>query len=95
MKTMALNEEDNKNMKMILFGNDYTESLSVITDKNCSNVGADANAGQVNSCFVLPIFEPPRNPYMNDIPIFTSNSTEFLRSNQPFYGYTNSLFFHA
>lgn len=41
--------------------NDDNESTSVITDENGSNSMGD---GQVNSCFVPPIFEPP-NPGFN------------------------------
>ncbi|XP_065864381.1 VQ motif-containing protein 20 [Euphorbia lathyris] len=78
-------EESNKNGKMC--GNDDNESSSVITtDENCGD-------GQVNSCFVPPIFEPP-NPYMTNIPVFSSNPVEFLCGNQPYYNYTDSLYFN-
>ncbi|KAK4567697.1 hypothetical protein RGQ29_003456 [Quercus rubra] len=79
-------DEENKSVKIV--GNDDNESSSVVTDENCSSLGD----GQVNSCFVPPIFETP-NPYMTNIPFFTPNSAEFLCSNQPFYNYTDSLFF--
>ncbi|KAM3703200.1 hypothetical protein ACB094_04G081700 [Castanea mollissima] len=79
-------DEENKSVKIV--GNDDNESSSVVTDENCSSLGD----GQVNSCFVPPIFETP-NPYMTNIPYFTPNSADFLCSNQPFYNYTDSLFF--
>ncbi|MBA0679809.1 hypothetical protein Gohar_028293 [Gossypium harknessii] len=73
-------EEDSKRIN-----NDDNESSSVITDENCE--------GQVNSCFVPPLFDPPAAPFLN-IPVFTPNSTDFLCVNhQPFYNYTDSLFF--
>lgn len=81
-------EENNNNGKRAGNGNDDNESSSVITEENCGSIGD----GQVNSCFVPPIFEPS-NPYMTNIPIFTPNSADFLCANQPFYNYTDSLFF--
>ncbi|PPR92786.1 hypothetical protein GOBAR_AA27883 [Gossypium barbadense] len=73
-------EEDSKRIN-----NDDNESSSVITDENCE--------GQVNSCFFPPLFDPPAAPFLN-IPVFTPNSTDFLCVNhQPFYNYTDSLFF--
>lgn len=79
-------EEENKNVKIV--GNDDNESSSVITDENCGSIGE----GQVNSCFMPPIFEP-HNPYITNIPVFTPNSADFLCANQPFYNYSDSLFF--
>lgn len=87
-------DHENKN-KNIGLGNqdDNNESSSVVTEENCSSVG---DVGQViNSCFVSPIFEPPANAYMANIPAFTPTSVEFLRSNQPFYNYNDSLFLTA
>ncbi|XP_040998196.1 VQ motif-containing protein 20-like [Juglans microcarpa x Juglans regia] len=48
--TTLSNGEDNKNTNMIQLGNDDTESSSVITDENCTNVN-NINVDQVNSCF--------------------------------------------
>jgi hypothetical protein len=87
---MLDSDQENKSKDIVLGNHDDNESSSVITDENCSSVG---DVGQViNSCFVPPIFEPPPNAYMTNIPIFTPNSTEFLCSNQPFYNYTDPLF---
>ncbi|KAK8497191.1 hypothetical protein V6N12_066040 [Hibiscus sabdariffa] len=76
-------EEDSKR----IINNDDNESSSVITDETCE--------GQVNSCFVPPLFDPPAAPFLTNIPVFTPNSTDFLCVNhhQPFYNYTDSLFF--
>ncbi|GLT64207.1 hypothetical protein SLA2020_367150 [Shorea laevis] len=72
LKTME--SEENKSKNIGLGNHDDNESSSVITDENCSSVG---DVGQViNSCFVPPIFEPPMNAYMTNIPVFT---TEFGR----------------
>lgn len=88
LKTME--SEENKSKNIGLGNHDDNESSSVITDENCSSVG---DVGQViNSCFVPPIFEPPMNAYMTNIPVFTPNSAEFLRSGQPFYNCTDPLF---
>ncbi|XP_022738942.1 VQ motif-containing protein 20 [Durio zibethinus] len=78
----ASTEEDSKRIN-----NDDNESSSVITDENCE--------GQVNSCFVPPLFDPPPAPFLTNIPVFTPNSADFLCVNhhQPFYNYTDSLFF--
>ncbi|KAK9278766.1 hypothetical protein L1049_028343 [Liquidambar formosana] len=71
-------------------GNDENSSSSVITDENSGSVGCD---GQVNSFFLPPILDPS-NPYLSNFHLFTPNSTDFLCSNnQPFYNYTDSLFF--
>ncbi|GMI95307.1 VQ motif-containing protein 20 [Hibiscus trionum] len=76
-------EEDSKR----IINNDDNESSSVITDETCE--------GQVNSCFVPPLFDPPAAPFLTNIPVFTPNSADFLCVNhhQPFYNYTDSLFF--
>ncbi|OMO96999.1 VQ motif-containing protein [Corchorus capsularis] len=77
----AVAEEDSKR----IVTNDDNESSSVITDENCE--------GQVNSCFVPPLFDPPPAPFLTNIPVFTPNSADFLCVNQPYYNYTDSLFF--
>lgn len=83
-------DHENKNKNIGLGNHDDNESSSVVTDENCSSVG---DFGQViNSCFVSPIFEPPTNAYMTNLPVFTPNSAEFLCSNQPFYNYNDPLF---
>ncbi|XP_022774847.1 VQ motif-containing protein 20-like [Durio zibethinus] len=73
-------EEDSKRIN-----NDDNESSLVVTDENCE--------GQVNSCSVPPLFEPPPAPFLANIPVFTPNSADFLCVNQPFYNCTDSLFF--
>ena len=83
-------ERDGKKM---MVGNEDNETSSVITEENncCSSVGEN----QVNSCFVPPIMEPPVNPYMANLPVFTAPSTaEFMcSSHQPLLNYSDSLFF--
>ncbi|XP_018830347.2 VQ motif-containing protein 20-like [Juglans regia] len=91
--TTTTEEEEDSKSGRILLGNDDTESSSVITEENCSNVIGDGNVSQVNSYFLPPMFEPPLNPYMADIPVFTPNSADFLPYNQPFYGCTDSIFY--
>ncbi|CAK7349715.1 unnamed protein product [Dovyalis caffra] len=83
----VLAKEESKNVKIV--GNDDNESSSAITDENCGSIGD----GQVNSCFMPPIFQPLNPNYITNIPIFTPNSAEFLRANQSFYNYTDPLFF--
>ncbi|KAJ8773054.1 hypothetical protein K2173_028231 [Erythroxylum novogranatense] len=81
-------EEMNKNRRIAR--SDDNESSSVITDENSGSIGD----GQVNSCFVPPIFEPP-NRYMTNIPAFTPTSADFFCPHQPFYNYTDPLFFSS
>lgn len=69
--------------------NDDNESTSVITDENGSNSMGD---GQVNSCFVPPIFDPP-NPGFNNMPLFTPTSYDLLCSTQPYYNFHDPMFF--
>ncbi|KAE8721683.1 VQ motif-containing protein 8 [Hibiscus syriacus] len=86
-KAEASAEEDSKRI-INNNNNDDNDSSSVITDEN--------SEGQVNSCFVPPLFDPPAAaPFLTNIPIFTPNSADFLCVNhhQPFYNYTDSLFF--
>ncbi|XP_028800173.1 VQ motif-containing protein 20 [Neltuma alba] len=74
--------------------NEDNETSSVITEENnCSSSIGDT---QVNSCFMPnpPILDPSLNPYMTSLPVFTSNSTEFLCSNQPFLNYDPLFFSH-
>ncbi|EEF30231.1 hypothetical protein RCOM_1158870 [Ricinus communis] len=86
-------EDENNKSRMKIVGNDDNESSSVITEENNCGNNSSIGDGQVNSCFVPPIFEPP-NPYITNIPVFTPNSADFLCANQPFYNnYTDSLFF--
>ncbi|KAJ4827216.1 hypothetical protein Tsubulata_040204 [Turnera subulata] len=87
-KGNKVHEEEKKNVKINVRGDD-NDSSSVITEENC---GGSIGDGQVHSCFVPPIFDPP-NPYITNIPVFTPNSADFLCANQPFYNYTDSLFF--
>ncbi|KDP20128.1 hypothetical protein JCGZ_05897 [Jatropha curcas] len=89
-KSNSSQDEESKNVRSIGNGNDDNESSSVITEENCGGSIVD---GQVNSCFAPPIFDPP-NPYMTNIPVFTPNSADFLCANQPFFNYTDSLFFN-
>lgn len=74
--------------------NEDNETSSVITEENnCSSSIGDT---QVNSCFMPnpPILDPSLNPYMTNLPVFTSNSAEFLCSNQPFLNYDPLFFPH-
>ncbi|XP_027123441.2 VQ motif-containing protein 20-like [Coffea arabica] len=94
-KNMMVNN-DNKGGTM----NDDNESTSVVTDEIENNGSSGTTAGdigQVNSsCFVTPpppIFDPP-NPCFNNIPFFNpSPATDFFCTAQPFYNYSDSLFF--
>lgn len=81
-------DEAKQSVKVIRSDND--SSSSVITEENYGSIGD--GQGQVPSCFLPPIFEPP-NPYMANIPVFTPNSADFLCTSQPFYNYTDPLFF--
>ncbi|WOG96746.1 hypothetical protein DCAR_0416082 [Daucus carota subsp. sativus] len=81
------NKGDHPNKGMMI--NDDNESTSVITDENGSNSMGD---GQVNSCFVPPIFDPP-NPGFNNIPIFTPTSYDLLCSSQPYYNFHHDPMF--
>ncbi|XP_027126128.1 VQ motif-containing protein 20-like [Coffea eugenioides] len=92
-KNMMVN--DNKGGTM----NDDNESTSVVTDEIENNGSSGTTAGdigQVNSsCFVTPppIFDPP-NPCFNNIPFFNPNpAADFFCTAQPFYNYSDSLFF--
>ncbi|WCJ21946.1 VQ motif-containing protein [Euphorbia peplus] len=90
-ETGSPEEENNKNV-VKMCGSDDNESSSVITtDENCGD------HGQVNSCFVPPIFEPT-NPYLaTNIPVFTTNHpVDFLCGNhhQSYFNYTDSLYFN-
>ncbi|XP_059640641.1 VQ motif-containing protein 20 [Cornus florida] len=80
-------EKKNNSVKDVTTGDDNEES-SVVTEENCISGGGDI---QVNSGLVPPMFDPP-NPCFNNIPLFTSNHTDILCSNQPFFNYTDSLF---
>lgn len=74
--------------------NEDNETSSVITEENnCSSSVGDT---QVNSCFMAnpPILDPPLNPYMANLPVFTPNSAELLCSNQPFLNYDSLFFSH-
>ncbi|KAI4350899.1 hypothetical protein L6164_005304 [Bauhinia variegata] len=86
-------EDSNDHKNKIVSNEDNETTSSVVTDDNNS---ASCNVGdsQVSSCFVAPrILEPPLNPYVGNLPVFTPNPADFLCSNQPFLNYTDSLFF--
>lgn len=82
----------NTNSRKGIMINDDNESTSVITDENGSNSMGD---GQVNSCFVPPIFDPPANPGFKIIPLFTPGSYDFLcaKSTQTYYSYHDPMFY--
>ena len=84
----VVSDKDSDHKKV---GNEDNDTSSRITDENNCSISIGDN--QVNSCFMTPpIMEPPLNPYMTNLPVFTPNSADFLCSNQPFLNYPDSLY---
>ncbi|PIA51368.1 hypothetical protein AQUCO_01100294v1 [Aquilegia coerulea] len=62
------------------------KSSSLITNENCGGV----RDVQVNSSSNSPTYDPP-NPYLSDVPLFPSKSSNFFCSPQPCYSYADRL----